>query len=240
MKRQKAEQVKTFEVSSSFSDVDITSESCSESLKRSSQVCCISDLPSGDFLSSSTLPEGVIPRRDGPSISFIDDSSVKTMTASSVIRHAKSMSGMTTKKKAKQSQCSGSQLSLKSFFQKSSNLKDGVANAGSDASLDQVDELKSSQDPSETSAGDDGSKDSKTAELDVSASNNDQGVVISGSSSQSNKNDTALVEWQRIQQLMQNSIPLCKGHSEPCVSRVAKKPGPNHGRRFYVCARAEV
>ncbi|CBI17372.3 unnamed protein product, partial [Vitis vinifera] len=87
--------------------------------------------------------------------------------------------------------------------------------------------------------GDDESKSSKMVELDVSASNQEQGVVISGSSPQRDKNDIALVEWQRIQQLMQNSIPLCKGHGEPCVSRLAKKPGPNHGRRFYVCARAE-
>ncbi|XP_060619280.2 DNA-(apurinic or apyrimidinic site) endonuclease 2 [Anolis sagrei] len=31
--------------------------------------------------------------------------------------------------------------------------------------------------------------------------------------------------------------PLCKAHGEPCVLRTVKKPGPNCGRRFYVCAR---
>ena len=229
MKRQQAEQVKTFEVSSSFSDENIT--------KRSSQVCCISR----DFPSSSLQPEGVIPRREVPSICSINDSFDKTMIAS-VIRHTKSTSGMVTKKKAKQSQSSGSQLSLKSFFQKSSNLKDGVDNAGTESSLDQADELKSSEDPSETSAGNDGSKSTKMVEMDVSASNQEQCVVDSGSSpkSKSDTNNVALVEWQRIQQIMQSSIPLCKGHGEPCVARVAKKAGPNHGRRFYVCARAEV
>ncbi|XP_034684007.1 DNA-(apurinic or apyrimidinic site) lyase 2 isoform X1 [Vitis riparia] len=237
MKRQKAEQVKTFEVSSSFSDENITTRSCSEILKRSSQDCCISDLPSGDFLSSSNLQsEGVIPRLDGPSICSISDSSNRIMTAS-IIRQTKSTPGTVTKKKARQSQCS--QLSVKSFFQKSSNVKDGVDNAAADASLDQADESKSNQNPNKTSMGDDESKSSKMVELDVSASNQEQDVVISGSSPQRDKNDIALVEWQRIQQLMQNSIPLCKGHGEPCVSRVAKKPGPNHGRRFYVCARAE-
>lgn len=50
---------------------------------------------------------------------------------------------------------------------------------------------------------------------------------------------SALMEWQRIQQVMQNSIPSCKGHKEPCVVRIVKKAGPNMGRRFYVCARAE-
>ncbi|XP_004598385.2 DNA-(apurinic or apyrimidinic site) endonuclease 2 [Ochotona princeps] len=32
-------------------------------------------------------------------------------------------------------------------------------------------------------------------------------------------------------------LPLCAGHKEPCVMRTVKKPGPNLGRRFYMCAR---
>ncbi|XP_008836988.1 DNA-(apurinic or apyrimidinic site) lyase 2 isoform X2 [Nannospalax galili] len=32
-------------------------------------------------------------------------------------------------------------------------------------------------------------------------------------------------------------MPLCRGHREPCVMRTVKKPGPNLGRRFYICAR---
>ncbi|XP_062039850.1 DNA-(apurinic or apyrimidinic site) endonuclease 2 isoform X1 [Lepus europaeus] len=32
-------------------------------------------------------------------------------------------------------------------------------------------------------------------------------------------------------------MPLCGGHREPCVMRTVKKPGPNLGRRFYMCAR---
>lgn len=34
-------------------------------------------------------------------------------------------------------------------------------------------------------------------------------------------------------------VPLCKGHNEPCVLRMVKKPGPNKGRQFYTCARGE-
>lgn len=34
-------------------------------------------------------------------------------------------------------------------------------------------------------------------------------------------------------------IPLCKGHNEPCVLRMVKKPGPNKGKQFYTCARGE-
>ncbi|KAK7101652.1 DNA-(apurinic or apyrimidinic site) endonuclease 2-like [Littorina saxatilis] len=33
--------------------------------------------------------------------------------------------------------------------------------------------------------------------------------------------------------------PPCKGHKEPCVLRTVKKPGPNKGKQFYVCARPE-
>ncbi|XP_020277034.1 DNA-(apurinic or apyrimidinic site) lyase 2 isoform X2 [Asparagus officinalis] len=48
----------------------------------------------------------------------------------------------------------------------------------------------------------------------------------------------AVLEWQKIQEKMRTSIPLCKGHHEPCVARSVKK-GSNVGRRFYVCARAK-
>lgn len=53
------------------------------------------------------------------------------------------------------------------------------------------------------------------------------------------KSKIALLEWQRIQEFMKKTIPVCKGHGEQCVSRVVKKAGPTFGRRFYVCARAE-
>lgn len=33
--------------------------------------------------------------------------------------------------------------------------------------------------------------------------------------------------------------PLCNTHNEPCVLRTVKKPGPNLGRQFFVCARPQ-
>lgn len=33
--------------------------------------------------------------------------------------------------------------------------------------------------------------------------------------------------------------PLCTTHNEPCVLRTVKKPGPNLGRQFFVCARPQ-
>lgn len=60
--------------------------------------------------------------------------------------------------------------------------------------------------------------------------------VISG---EKEKVKIAVLEWQKIQDLMNRSVPVCKGHGEPCVARVVKKAGPNIGRGFYVCARAK-
>lgn len=51
---------------------------------------------------------------------------------------------------------------------------------------------------------------------------------------------TANATWSQIKEKMSRAVPLCKGHDEPCVARVVKKGGPNIGRGFYVCARAEV
>uniref|UniRef100_A0A8R7UKD0 DNA-(apurinic or apyrimidinic site) endonuclease 2 n=1 Tax=Triticum urartu TaxID=4572 RepID=A0A8R7UKD0_TRIUA len=52
------------------------------------------------------------------------------------------------------------------------------------------------------------------------------------------KCNIATLEWQRIQQRMKMTLPLCKGHREPCIPRSVKK-GSNIGRLFYVCARAQ-
>ncbi|KAJ4783781.1 DNA-(Apurinic or apyrimidinic site) lyase 2 [Rhynchospora pubera] len=62
---------------------------------------------------------------------------------------------------------------------------------------------------------------------------NSQDVICS-----KEKGNAALLEWQRIQERMKTSLPLCKGHREPCVARSVKKGG-NIGRLFYVCARAQ-
>eukprot|EP00249_Psilotum_nudum_P004508 c18018_g1_i1 orf=1074-3002(-) len=57
--------------------------------------------------------------------------------------------------------------------------------------------------------------------------------------SQTEKPMVAVLEWKRILNLMAHNNPLCQGHGEPCAVRVVKKPGPNLGRGFYVCARAK-
>ncbi|XP_010531085.1 PREDICTED: DNA-(apurinic or apyrimidinic site) lyase 2 [Tarenaya hassleriana] len=134
-------------------------------------------------------------------------------------------SGRNRKRARKSQSC---QLSLKSFFASSSKVTDAR-----DVCSVQADILNSDQSFRADNISEDGEQRSNR---DQSGPSTDE---REGGSSEKNKNNAALQEWQRIQNLMQNSIPLCKGHKEQCVARVVKKPGPTFGRRFYVCARAE-
>ncbi|CAH9117113.1 unnamed protein product [Cuscuta epithymum] len=120
----------------------------------------------------------------------------------------------------------GSQLTLKSFFQ-------NVPSETLDSNSMDKHHISTSL-PSATENGN-----SKECEWNASESIQEEGLVDACDSLDEGKRTDALQEWQRIQQLMQNSVPVCKGHKEPCVSRLVKKAGPNLGRRFYVCARSE-
>lgn len=149
------------------------------------------------------------------------------------------MSPVETRKKARQSRLS--QLSLTSFFKKSSSSPETCDRICDEIKVNQADVSNSYQEPNAPSSQDDENNSSKEYRTDFSASTpaEDDSAVVN-LPSEKEKSNVAFLEWQRIQQLMQNSIPLCKGHNEPCVSRIVKKAGPNLGRRFYVCSRAEV
>ncbi|KAL1999274.1 hypothetical protein VTN02DRAFT_4745 [Thermoascus thermophilus] len=41
--------------------------------------------------------------------------------------------------------------------------------------------------------------------------------------------------WSRL--LSKMAAPKCKGHQEPCISLITKKPGINRGRAFWICPR---
>ena len=64
--------------------------------------------------------------------------------------------------------------------------------------------------------------------------------VSEGKCSNDVKKESVQSEWKRIQATMARRIPVCRGHDEPCVFRVVIKKGPNLGRGFYVCARAQA
>ncbi|KAJ1422612.1 Zinc finger, GRF-type [Sesbania bispinosa] len=142
-----------------------------------------------------------------------------------------------SKKKARTHQWS--QLSLRSFFQKSTNLNNVVNDSCTDYSNNQAEPSQPDPHLHETPTVFDHSSNPKQYEVNTDACDQDF-AELNDSSKKDEKSNVASLEWQRIQQLMQNSIPLCKGHKEPCIARVVKKQGSNFGRRFYVCARAEV
>ncbi|CAL5324273.1 unnamed protein product [Camellia sinensis] len=230
MKRQVPEQVKTDEVSNSFSLENITVGSCIESVKRSSYDCSVPGSPlQGSFHSSSLEPKAIIQRTDDLPGGSSNETAHAKMTAFGS-GPVNSIPGTEIRKKARQSQWS--QLSLKSFFQKSSTSGVGNDNNSPDVS-------KSDQSLNETFIGDQESNSPEQSQLNDCATTQDQGNPNACCSAEAEKSNVALLEWQRIRQLMQSSVPLCKGHREPCVSRVVKKAGPSLGRRFYVCARAE-
>ncbi|KAH9611583.1 hypothetical protein KSS87_004440 [Heliosperma pusillum] len=135
------------------------------------------------------------------------------------------------KKKIKQN--SKSQLSLTSFFRKVPISKESVGHSTKDASENPENMLNFQGNLKELL------KDGNESKIIHESAPGQEEDVVSDSGPENNKKNVALLEWQRIQQLMQDTIPLCEGHHEPCVARVVKKPGTNFGKRFYVCARAE-
>ncbi|MED6119115.1 hypothetical protein PIB30_008924 [Stylosanthes scabra] len=140
-----------------------------------------------------------------------------------------------SKKKARNQ---SSQLSLMSFFKKRSNIENGADDSRTDNSDNKVE--TSQPDPCELETPTEGDNNDSPKQCGLDTDSCDQDLAkLTASSLKKEKSNMASLEWQRIHQLMQNSIPLCKGHKEPCVARVVKKQGPNCGRRFYVCSRAE-
>ncbi|XP_021727564.1 DNA-(apurinic or apyrimidinic site) lyase 2-like isoform X1 [Chenopodium quinoa] len=145
-------------------------------------------------------------------------------------RLIRSIPGVPKKKKMKQNQ--HSQLSLTSFFQKIPGTCDSVEKSTKDASDNLESTVISPDYVKETTE-----TINKEGNFDESASSQEHNPPTD--CCPENDRKTAVMEWQRIQQRMQDSIPLCEGHREPCVARIVKKSGPNFGRRFYACARAE-
>ncbi|KAK4416844.1 DNA-(apurinic or apyrimidinic site) lyase 2 [Sesamum alatum] len=217
-RRQPAEEISSSGGSNSISE-DIVLERCSQLIKRPLDACSPS--------LSEVIHQGVL---DVSSV----DAHKESSSDSPCSQTGRSKASVVCKKKARQ--CQSAQLSLKSFFKKTVGVSGDPNSFSADSKLSQVDISFPYSGPNETST--EGGEHDSTKEWPAEQSLSTQEDDIS-QPSENEKNNVALVEWQRIQQLMQTSIPLCKGHKEPCVSRVVKKSGPNLGRRFYVCARAE-
>lgn len=154
----------------------------------------------------------------------------------------------TVKKKARHN--TRSQLTLRSFFQQSNSIAShrGCADTNTSSSSPGLLDAGMNKDNSSqttevvdrypTGNAEDGACEVSESGIDTLVEN--QSDISGNLSFEKEKANIAALEWQRIQQKMKMSIPLCKGHKEPCVARCVKKEGPNIGRRFYVCARATV
>ncbi|KAJ4714211.1 DNA-(apurinic or apyrimidinic site) lyase [Melia azedarach] len=237
MKREVAKQTESCEISDSFLAQTTSTENCSESAERSLNNDVDSGILQEDYCSSSNQDsEGVFVKKIGNGKEIANGAACHTGTLGSS-KHISSVPGDRAKKKARKSQ--RGQLSLRSFFQKSPNASHDVNNSTTDISLNQEDVPESHHHSNKIPLSDCDSTGCKPHELNSSVCSQGQDERDGNCSLDKEKNDNALLEWRRIQQLMENSIPLCKGHKEPCVARVVKKPGPTFGRRFYVCARAE-
>ncbi|KAK3413799.1 hypothetical protein EUGRSUZ_I02344 [Eucalyptus grandis] len=210
MKRQVSEQVEGCEMSTSCLEEDVTISSCSRGTDRSFGDCGLSGSLSSKSCASSNQSAGSV------NLEVHDQSRNFAAVGASDTAHGNQYSEV--KKKAKKGQ--GFQLSLRSFFQRNLDSCNKDEKSNGNSSLNAVHIQKSDDQTNCNFAKDEDSRSLQQNDLDISASPLDQSSLGKG------KNDVALLEWQRIQQVMQNSIPLCKGHREPCVSRVVKKAGP--------------
>ncbi|WVZ65689.1 hypothetical protein U9M48_015009 [Paspalum notatum var. saurae] len=124
-----------------------------------------------------------------------------------------------------------SQPTIKSFFQ-SPGLKTVNANTSTLVTAETAHHTNQTCAPN-----DDGLPENMQCTTSSAAEDQDN-TNASSCSLSTDKSNAAALEWQRIQQKMKMTLPRCKGHREPCIPRSVKK-GPNIGRLFYVCARAQ-
>lgn len=211
----------------SISDGNMNIRRCGQPEEKQNSSCSLS--------SPNQKTDDFVPEVDGFS-QGTNNVALDDVTCSSESNRSKAAPSTHAKKKAKHSQ--GSQLSLKMFFE--SNQKSTATGASISVGIKptQSDACTSYSETFGTcSQG--GSCNVEELVQKCSSSQNDYDLVSQKPSLINMKESSAVTEWRRIQELMQSSIPLCKGHKEPCVVRVVKKAGPSFGQRFYVCNRAE-
>ncbi|XP_020113175.1 DNA-(apurinic or apyrimidinic site) lyase 2 [Ananas comosus] len=143
---------------------------------------------------------------------------------------------LTVNKRARKT--ASSQLTIKSFFQQPKNTGASLPPSDSrkegDESPGKIEPNRNQSNPEDIES----SSCSMRKDNSNGSTVQDQGNGDQCCSLKTEKDNYASREWQRIQDKMKMSLPLCKRHGEPCVPRSVKK-GPNIGRLFYVCARAQ-
>ncbi|KAG6534194.1 hypothetical protein ZIOFF_008079 [Zingiber officinale] len=178
-----------------------------------------------------------------PYTSLNNDSSLtasQKSIMSSEVEKREYMSGSTTsmKKRTRHSTCS--QLTLKSFFKQPKTV--GTCDDDSlrgDATSQNFYSEKDAEEVSqmmEQEVNQDLQNNCEMSAMSVNTYDDDSEISFP---CERESNRAAVIEWQKIQQKMKMTLPICKGHGEPCVARSVKREGPNRGRLFYVCARAQ-
>ncbi|PIA57287.1 hypothetical protein AQUCO_00600194v1 [Aquilegia coerulea] len=240
-KRQVNAQVKGQSVSQ-LCDENIKKGSCDDNDERISQEGCISD-------SSSAPNHSAIQESQHANSSVVANAAVSgNIVVMSKSERRKLIPLGCTKSNKKARHSNSIQRTLGSYFQKKPSPDVDGDCYSSEMSLSQADigsrETESSVLIQELNSSEELLVHPRNSfpnnEINVSPSTKDQ-KDANAWTTENDKHNVALFEWNRIQQLMskRKSVPLCIGHGEPCVARVVKKEGPNLGRKFYVCRRAE-
>ncbi|XP_037368241.1 DNA-(apurinic or apyrimidinic site) endonuclease 2 isoform X2 [Talpa occidentalis] len=132
-----------------------------------------------------------------------------------VQKHQSKACVRSTRPRPSQVRSSRGQKNLKSYFQPSSNCPQAFPNL----ELPNLDGFVTPKTPEEVMAK----------------------VVVQTKASDSEAKDEKEVQTSFWKSVLGGPlpVPLCGGHKEPCVMRTVKKPGPNLGRHFYICARPQ-
>lgn len=219
-------------------ECEITSEGCSLTTEREF-IATSQDSPEPSISKLKLLQKPYTSLNNNSSLT----ASQKTIMSSEAEKR-KYMSGSTTsiKKRTRHSTCS-SQLTLKSFFKQPKTV--GTCDDDSlrhDATSQNYDSEKDVEEVSQMMEQEVNQDLQNNCEMSVTSVNTYDYKRDSEISFpyERESNSSAVIEWQKIQQKMKMTLPICKGHGEPCVARSVKREGPNIGRLFYVCARAQV
>lgn len=213
-------------------DCEITSEGCSLTTEQECIASASQDSPDPSISKLKVVQKFYTSLNNDSSLT----ASQKTIMSSEAEKR-KYMSGSTTsmKKRTRHSTCS--QLTLKSFFKRPKTV--GTCD---DDSSQNFDSEKDAEEVSQMMEQEVNQDLQNNCEMSVTSANTyddkrDSEIFFP---CERESNGSAVIEWQKIQQKMKMTLPICKGHGEPCVARSVKREGPNRGRLFYVCARAQV
>ncbi|XP_074556684.1 DNA-(apurinic or apyrimidinic site) endonuclease 2 [Curcuma longa] len=217
-------------------ECEITSEGCSLTTEQEF-IATSQDSPDPSISKLKLLQKPYTSLNNNSSLT----ASQKTIMSSEAEKR-KYMSGSTTgiKKRTRHSTCS--QLTLKSFFKQPKTV--GTCDDDSlrrDATSQNFDSEKDVEEVSQMMEQEVNQDLQNNCEMSVTSVNtyDDKRDSEISFPYERESNSSAVIEWQKIQQKMKMTLPICKGHGEPCVARSVKREGPNRGRLFYVCARAQ-